>query len=179
MQTRLIRSLTWEQCSRHLRLPCVYFHCTLLSCFPALVSLLSHLWFASIKEVPCGSSSTQTIQLRKLRTHYRYQSNISDCQLWEVFDCSWRQFASCLSWLLCINIPPSNPPRCTVSDTFPPSTPVLLLLSGASWSGTAAAAGSVCSCTGAPSVKRGEAGRQTAIFYSTGCWACLVVFYRR
>lgn len=47
----------------------------------------------------------------KLLTHYHYQSNISSCQLWETFDCSWWQFASCLSWLLCINIPPSKPPR--------------------------------------------------------------------
>lgn len=61
----------------------------------------------------------------KLLTHYCYQSNISNCQLWEMFDCSWWQFASCLSWLLCINIPPSNPPR-----HIPPSAPVLPLLSG-------------------------------------------------
>lgn len=61
----------------------------------------------------------------ELLTHYCYQSNISNCQLWEMFDCSWWQFASCLSWLLCINIPPSNPPR-----HIPPSAPVLPLLSG-------------------------------------------------
>lgn len=65
-----------------------------------------------------------------LLTHAHYQSNISDCQLWEMCDCLWWQFASCLSWLLCINILPSNFPRAPWLTYFPHQPRFLLLLSG-------------------------------------------------
>lgn len=68
-----------------------------------------------------------------------------------------------------------QPSQSTVSDIFPPSARVLLLLSGLPDLALPPLLALSAHVQGLHLSTSGEAGGQAPIFFNTGCWACLVV----